>query len=66
MKVTMLVEIVGAGFNLNPGDVYECDDSEATRLISARYAVPYVDDQIERAVKPTIAVETRVRKPRKK
>jgi len=50
MKVKLLVGLSGPAFTLEPGTIYECDDSEATRLICARYAVPFADDQIERAV----------------
>lgn len=54
----MLVGLSGPTFSLQPGDIYECDEAEATRLHSARYAVPYVEDRIERAVDAPI-VETR-------
>jgi hypothetical protein len=46
----LLVGLSGPTFNLQPGDIYECDEAEATRLHSARYAIPYEEDRIERAV----------------
>jgi hypothetical protein len=46
----MLVGLSGPAGVLSPGDIYECDDGEAMRLISARFAVPFVEDKIERAV----------------
>jgi hypothetical protein len=61
MRVKMLVGLSGPAFTLSPGDVYECDDSEGTRLICARYAVPHVEDNIERAVAAP-APEKRTRK----
>lgn len=57
----MLVGLSGPTFYIEPGGIYECDDSEATRLICARYAVPFADDQIERAIVPT-APERRKKK----
>jgi hypothetical protein len=50
VKVRLLVGLSGPTFNLQPGDIYECDEAEATRLHSARYAIPYEEDRIERAV----------------
>ena len=51
MKVRLLVGISGPDGALKAGDVYDtADDGEATRLISARYALPYREEQIERAV----------------
>jgi hypothetical protein len=46
----MLVGLSGPTAFYEPGDVYECDSSEAARLIGARYAIPFIEDQIERAV----------------
>jgi len=49
-KVTLLVGLSGQTSSYAPGDVYECDEAEAARLIGARYAVPFVEKTIERAV----------------
>lgn len=38
MLVRMLVCLSGPTLLRNPGDVYECDDDEAVRLIRAGYA----------------------------
>jgi hypothetical protein len=46
----MLVGLAGPTFYLEPGDIYDCDDGEGTRLCSARYAIPYTSPEIERAV----------------
>lgn len=59
VKVRLLVGLSGPAFNLQPGDIYECDEAEATRLHSARYAVPFDEARIERAVDAPPAVETR-------
>ena len=59
MKLTLLV---GLSNGQGPGDTFETDDeSEAARMISARFAVPFVGKDIERAVKKP-ALEKR-RKP---
>lgn len=66
MMIRMVTGIAGDGFALSPGDVTDrFDNAEAIRLIGAGFAMPYVDDQTERAVKAP-AAETRVKKPRKK
>lgn len=54
----MLVGLSGPTTYYEPGDIYECDEAEAVRLIGARYAVPFVEDRIERTVDAPI-VETR-------
>ena len=54
----MLVGLSGPTKYYEPGDVYECDEAEAARLIGARYAIPIVEARIERAVSKPI-VETR-------
>lgn len=60
MKLKMLVGLSGPTFTLEPGDLYDCqDDGEATRLMSARYAVPWVEEAVETATVATPAVETR-------
>lgn len=48
----MLVGLSGPTAYYEPGDIYECDEAEASRLISARYALPA---GIERAVAKPIA-----------
>ena len=50
----MLVGLSGPAFFIAPGEMYECDDAEATRLISARYAIPWTEELIERAVKKPV------------
>lgn len=54
----MLVGLSGPTKYYEPGDIYECDDAEAARLICARYAIPVVETKVERAVAKPI-VETR-------
>lgn len=55
----MLVGLSGPAKYYEPGELYECDEAEAARLIGARYAVPWVEDRIERAVDEPMAVERR-------
>ena len=55
----LLVGLSGPAGTLNPGDPYVCDDGEAVRMISARYAVPWAEPAIERAV---VAVPEKRRK----
>jgi len=57
-KVRMLVGLSGPTKYYEPGDIYECDESEAARLIGARYAVPDTGRAFERAVAEP-ATETR-------
>lgn len=59
----MLVGLSGPTFYIEPGEPYECDDSEAARLIGARYALPWEDEIETTAVKPV--VETRPARKRK-
>lgn len=59
----MLVGLSGPTTYYEPGDLYECDEAEAVRLIGARYAVPWIEDKIERAVARPVT-ETRKRKPK--
>ena len=59
MKIKLLVSLAGAGFAHSPGDEYECSDAEAARHFEAGNAVPVSDEKVERAVKPTKAVEKR-------
>ena len=59
MKIKMLVSLAGADFALSPQE--ETDrfgDAEAARLVEAGYAVPVVEETVERAVK-TRAAEKR-------
>lgn len=59
MKIKMLVSMAGVDFALSPGDEYECSDADAARLIEAGDAIPISREKIERAVKPSAAVEKR-------
>jgi hypothetical protein len=55
----MLTGIAGADFVVNPGEETErFSGAEATRLVSAGYAVPVSDEAVERAVK-AVAPERR-------
>lgn len=63
MKVKLLVGLSGPTFTLNPGDIYECDDSEATRLICARYAVETTASTQVKEVAVPAPVETATIKP---
>ncbi len=56
-KVRMLVGLSGPTFYVEPGQAYECDDSEAARLICARYALPWTDEIETAVIEP--AAETR-------
>lgn len=59
MKIKMLTSLAGDDFALAPGDEtdrFEAD--EASRLVEAGYAVPVVQEKVERAVKKP-ASETR-------
>lgn len=56
MKLKLLVGLSNGG---NPGDIIECGDDEAGRMIASRFALPFVDKPVERAVKKTPAKETR-------
>ena len=47
----MMVGLAGSAISLKPGDEADFPHDEALRLISAGYAVPVVDELIERAVK---------------
>lgn len=50
MRLRLLVDLAGETFRA-AGTIYDCaDDAEACRLVSARYALPCRDDEIERAV----------------
>jgi hypothetical protein len=40
VKITMLVSLAGESFAVNAGDLYECDQAEAARMIAAGFAEP--------------------------
>jgi hypothetical protein len=63
-SVTLLVGLSGPNGTLEPGDTYECDEAEAIRMISSRFAVPVAGRAIERAVEVP-ATETRRGRKRK-
>lgn len=62
MRVKLLVGLAGPTFTLNPGDIYDCEDSEGVRLISARYAIPHVVAEVETAVDAPITEKRGKRK----
>lgn len=60
MKIKMLTSLAGADFALSPDE--ETDrfgDDEARRLIKAGYALPVVEQKVERAVKTDSKKEVR-------
>ena len=61
MKIMMLVSLSNGK---QAGHIHECDEDEAGRMIAARFALPYVEDKTERAVKADV-VETRVKSKKK-
>jgi hypothetical protein len=50
MKIKMLVGLSGNEYSLGPGQERDFPQSEAMRLVAAGYAVPVVEQKIERAV----------------
>lgn len=61
MLIRMTTSVVGAGFDLHPGDETErFSDAEALRLIASEYAVPVIGQNIERAIALQPALEARV------
>lgn len=52
MLIKMLVSLAGNEYSLAPGDEREFPDNEAIRLIDAGFAVPAVEEKVERAVAP--------------
>jgi hypothetical protein len=62
MKLKLLV---GLSDGSNIGDIIECGADEAGRMIASRFALPYADKPVERAVMPA-PVEVRSPKPRRK
>ena len=61
MMVRMFVGLSGPAYLLQPGDERDFPQDEALRLISAGYAAPVADTNIERAV-ALPAMEKRGRK----
>lgn len=53
--VRMLVGLSGMAYSLSPKDEHDFPQDEAIRLISAGFAVPVSDIQVERAVKTPVA-----------
>ncbi|MEG3144223.1 hypothetical protein U1839_06110 [Sphingomonas sp. RT2P30] len=51
MRVRMLTSMAGPDISMSVGDIYECDQAEAIRLIEAGFAAPEADAPKERAVK---------------
>lgn len=52
MKIKMLTSLAGDDFALAPGDETDrFEGDEAQRLIQSGYAVPVVEEKVERAVK---------------
>lgn len=49
MRVKMLVGLSGPACHLQPGDIYDTDEAEAGRLIAARFALPFVEVEVETA-----------------
>jgi len=60
MKVQLLVSLSNGK---QAGDVLECSEDDAGRIIASRFALPFTEDKTERAVKAD-PVETRVKKAR--
>ena len=58
MKIKMLTAMGGTSIDLVPGDVHECGDAEAIRLVKAGHALPMNKAEYEKAIKPGPA-ETR-------
>ena len=56
MKVQLLV---GLSNGNQAGDVLECSEDEAGRMIASRFALPFTEDKTERSVKAD-PVETSV------
>jgi len=57
MKAVMVHPFNGKAGALVPGDIVEGKD--AIRYVQAGYAVPKVEDRVQKADKPNKAVETR-------
>jgi hypothetical protein len=67
MRIRLKVGMAGKGFSLSPGDIIDKPDGEAHRLIAAGYALPVLNEELERATDPAaVPVETRTTKPRRR
>lgn len=51
MKVRMLTGMAGVEFSLSAGDLHECGEDEAGRLIAAGFAEPAVAEKPEATAK---------------
>ena len=60
MKIRMTTSLAGVDFALAPGDERDFENSEAVRLISAGFAVPVDQPEIETATKK-VAAEKRTK-----
>jgi hypothetical protein len=50
MRIKYLAGFAGNDFVIEAGEVRECEDAEAERLIDAGFAIPVADEAMERAV----------------
>lgn len=50
MKVRLLVSLSDGR---QAGDILECSEDEAGRMIASRFALPFSEEKTERAVKPS-------------
>ena len=60
MKVKLLVALAGAHYALSAGDIHECSDDEAARLIEAGYAEKAPKGAVATLTPPAQEVETAV------
>ena len=49
MRVKILVGLVGPQYSLGPGDEYDFEDAEASRLIEGGYATPVIERAVSAA-----------------
>lgn len=61
VTVKLLVGLSGPAGTLEPGDDYECDQWEASRLIERGFATPIVAPRIERAVAAPVVEKRKAR-----
>lgn len=60
MKIKLLTSrVCGVNGSQNVGDVFECENKEAARMIEAGQAIAIVEEKTERAVKLAAGKETR-------
>lgn len=52
MTIRLLTALVGVSQTWEPGDLFDCDDGTAARMIAKGYAVPLTIGGIELAVTP--------------